>query len=50
VPSVDLIDFEYGYGNVFWHTEQDTVDKLSPKSLEIVGKVTLVTVGMLGKK
>jgi len=50
VPSADLIDFEYGYGNVFWHTTQDTVDKLSPKSLEIVGKVTLETVRMLDKK
>lgn len=50
VPSVDLIDFEYGYGNVFWHTEQDTVDKLSPKSLEIVGKVTLETVRLLDKR
>jgi glutaminyl-peptide cyclotransferase len=50
VPSADLIDFDYGYGNVFWHTEQDTVDKLSPKSLEIVGKVTLESVRMLDKK
>ena len=50
VPSVDLIDFNYGYGNVFWHTTQDTVDKLSPKSLEIVGAVTLETVQMLDKK
>jgi glutaminyl-peptide cyclotransferase len=50
VPSADLIDFNYGYGNVFWHTEQDTVDKLSPKSLEIVGSVTLETVRMLDKK
>ncbi len=50
VPSVDLIDLEYGYGNVFWHTEQDTVDKLSPKSLEIVGKVTLETVALLDNK
>jgi glutaminyl-peptide cyclotransferase len=50
VPSADLIDFNYGYGNVFWHTEQDTVDKLSPKSLEIVGMVTLETVQMLDKK
>jgi len=50
VPSADLIDFEYGYGNVFWHTPQDTVDKLSPKSLEIVGTVTLETVRMLDKK
>jgi glutaminyl-peptide cyclotransferase len=50
VPSADLIDFDYGYGNVFWHSTQDTVDKLSPKSLEIVGTVTLETVRMLDKK
>jgi hypothetical protein len=50
VPSADLIDFDYGYDNVFWHTPQDTVDKLSPKSLEIVGTVTLETVRMLDKK
>jgi Zn-dependent M28 family amino/carboxypeptidase len=50
VPSADLIDFEYGYNNVFWHTTEDTVDKLSPKSLEIVGMVTLETVQMLDKK
>jgi glutaminyl-peptide cyclotransferase len=50
VPSADLIDFDYGYGNVFWHTPQDTVDKLSPKSLQIVGAVTLETVRMLDKR
>jgi Zn-dependent M28 family amino/carboxypeptidase len=50
VPSADLIDFDYGYDNVFWHTTQDTVDKLSPKSLQIVGTVTLETVRMLDKK
>jgi Zn-dependent M28 family amino/carboxypeptidase len=50
VPSVDLIDLEYGYGNVFWHTPEDTVDKLSAKSLEIVGTVTLETVRMLDRK
>ncbi len=50
VPCVDLIDFDYGYDNVFWHTPQDTIDKLSPKSLEIVGSVILETVRMLDKK
>jgi len=50
VPSADLIDFDYGYDNVFWHSTQDTVDKLSPKSLEIAGTVTLETVRMLDKK
>ncbi|MFZ0899103.1 MAG: M28 family peptidase [Candidatus Sulfotelmatobacter sp.] len=47
VPSADLIDFDYGYNNVFWHTPQDTVDKLSPKSLEIVGSTILETVNIL---
>jgi glutaminyl-peptide cyclotransferase len=50
VPSADLIDLDYGYGNVFHHTSQDTLDKLSPKSMEIVGKVILATVQMLDKK
>jgi glutaminyl-peptide cyclotransferase len=49
VPSADLIDFSYGYNNVFWHTSQDTVDKLSPKSLQIVGSVILETVSILDK-
>jgi glutaminyl-peptide cyclotransferase len=47
VPSADLIDIEYGYGNVFHHSPQDTLDKLSPKSLQIVGDVILQTVWML---
>ena len=33
-PAVDIIDFDYRY----WHTTQDTVDKVSPVSLEAVGK------------
>jgi glutaminyl-peptide cyclotransferase len=47
VPSADLIDFDYGYNDVFWHTTQDTIDKLSPKSLEIVGVTILETVRIL---
>jgi Zn-dependent M28 family amino/carboxypeptidase len=49
VPCVDLIDLNYGYNNVFHHTPQDTVDKLSPKSLEIAGTVTLETIRLLEK-
>jgi glutaminyl-peptide cyclotransferase len=49
VPSADLIDFDYGYNDVFWHTVQDTVDKLSPKSLEIVGSTVLETVAILDR-
>jgi Zn-dependent M28 family amino/carboxypeptidase len=50
VPSVDLIDLDYGYNNVFHHTAQDTLDKLSPKSLAIVGMVTLETVRLLDQR
>jgi Zn-dependent M28 family amino/carboxypeptidase len=50
VPVADLIDFDYGYNNVFWHTPQDTLDKLSPKSLEITGDVLLETVRLLDQK
>lgn len=49
VPSADIIDINYGYNDVFHHTPQDTVDKLSPKSLEIVGTVVLETVRILDK-
>lgn len=49
VPCADLIDFMYGYNNVFWHTPQDTVDKLSPKSLQIVGSVILETIRIVDK-
>jgi hypothetical protein len=47
VPCADLIDLDYGYGNVFHHTPQDTIDKLSSKSLAISGDVILQTVWML---
>jgi glutaminyl-peptide cyclotransferase len=34
IPAVDMIDFDYPY----WHTTQDTPDKVSPESLEAVGR------------
>lgn len=37
IPAVDIIDFDYPY----WHTSQDTVDKISPESLDVVGEVLL---------
>ncbi len=50
VPVADLIDFDYGYNNVFWHTPEDTLDKLSPNSLEIVGSVVLETIRLFDQK
>lgn len=40
IPSVLIIDFHYpDRFNNYWHTVQDTPDKCSPKSLQIVGSV-----------
>ncbi len=50
VPCADVIDLDYGYNNVFWHSPQDTMDKLSPKSLEIVGDTILETIHMLDQR
>jgi len=37
ITSVDLIDLDYPY----WHTADDTLDRISPESLRIIGSVTL---------
>jgi Zn-dependent M28 family amino/carboxypeptidase len=49
VPCADIIDIDYGYNDSYHHTPQDTIDKLSPKSIEIVGSVILETVRILDK-
>ncbi len=44
LPAVDLIDFEYGSSpgrNDYWHTAEDTLDKLSADSLGLVGRVVI---------
>jgi len=50
VPSADVIDMPYGYNDVFHHTAQDTMDKLDPRSLEIVGNTILETVNLLDQR
>jgi Zn-dependent M28 family amino/carboxypeptidase len=49
VPSVDLIDFDYGRGNENWHTGTDTMDKLSAHSFEVVGKTVVKAIHKLEK-
>ncbi len=50
VPCADVIDMPYGYNDVFHHTPQDTMDKLSPKSLEIVGDTIMETIHLLDQR
>ena len=37
IPTIDIIDFDYPW----WHTVDDTMDKISAQSLQIVGSVAL---------
>jgi Zn-dependent M28 family amino/carboxypeptidase len=37
IKAVDIIDFDYPY----WHTSEDTIDKISSESLQIVGETIL---------
>jgi Zn-dependent M28 family amino/carboxypeptidase len=52
VPSVDVIDLDNGPGGdvYYWHTPQDSLDKISPKTLAIVGHVFLESVKQLQAK
>jgi peptidase M28-like protein len=50
VPSVDIIDL-YGYQQPgYWHTTKDTLDKISPRNLAIVGHVIIESVAELQTK
>jgi glutaminyl-peptide cyclotransferase len=50
VQALDLIDFDYGPNNGYWHTEQDTVDKLSAASFDVMGKVLIEALHRLETK
>jgi Zn-dependent M28 family amino/carboxypeptidase len=45
IDSLDIIQLSsYRSGNVdYWHTPEDTVDKISPKSMKTVGDVVLAS-------
>lgn len=47
IPALDLIDFDYGPGpppGAYWHTAEDTVDKVCPASLDAIGEAALVAI------
>jgi len=46
VRTVDVIDLEMPY----WHTPQDTLDKISSKSLTVVGHVLAESIKQLQAK
>jgi glutaminyl-peptide cyclotransferase len=44
VNVLDIIDLDYGPSNSYWHTAQDTFDKLSAHSFQVVGDIVLAMV------
>lgn len=45
--AIDLIDFEYGPENSWWHTSEDTCDKLSEASLLKSGRLVTEMLNIL---
>jgi Zn-dependent M28 family amino/carboxypeptidase len=50
VPSIDIIDIDYGPNDSFHHTAKDTMDKVSAKSLTIDGDVFMETIRLIGQR
>lgn len=44
IRAIDVIDFDYGPGNAYWHSQQDTPDKVSAASLQVMGDVAVTLV------
>jgi Zn-dependent M28 family amino/carboxypeptidase len=47
VPSIDIIDLNYGPNNSYHHTAKDTMDKISAKSLTIDGDIFMETIRLI---
>ena len=39
IPSINIIDFNYGPGNSFWHTPDDNSENVSRESLDKTGRI-----------
>jgi Zn-dependent M28 family amino/carboxypeptidase len=50
IPVADIIIGPYGYNDSFHHTTEDTLDKLSPRSLQIVGDTVMEAIAMIDQR
>lgn len=50
VPAIDLIDFNFGPGHSYWHTKEDTLDKVSTNSLARVGRLVTAALPRIEKE
>ena len=49
IPAVDFIDFNFGPDNSYWHTKEDTMDKISADSIKTAADVALRVVWILAE-
>jgi hypothetical protein len=45
IRAIDVLDFDYPH----WHTPDDTIDKVSPQSLQVVGNVAAAVIRRAGR-
>lgn len=48
LPTVDIIDFDYGPGNSLWHTPEDDLTNVRAATLQMVGELVLELIYMGG--
>lgn len=41
IRTINIIDFDYGPGNAYWHTLDDSLENVAPVGLGVVGEVVL---------
>ncbi len=49
IRAIDVIDFDYGPRNAYWHTVEDSFDKISGASLKIVADVGMAVIRRQGR-
>jgi hypothetical protein len=48
LATVNIIDFDYGPGNAYWHTPEDDLENVRAETLRMVGEVVLELIYMGG--
>lgn len=50
IPAINLIDFHYGPENAYWHTAEDSLDKISAQSIAITANLAIALAWDLAEK
>ena len=50
IPTIDIIDFNYGPRNSYWHTNKDILENTSAESLGRIGRLVMAALPTVNKK